>query len=53
MGTLTNSEEPAAMSENGSLHQDLQKQSSGAEVHLNLENLTCDPLIQCMFNKQS
>ena len=49
MRTLTSSEAPDAMPENGSLQQDLQKQSLGAEVHLKLENLTCDQLIPCMY----
>ena len=51
MGTLTNSEDPDEMQHNAAFHQGLHcllrlKQPSGAEIHLDLESSTCDPLNQ-------
>ena len=49
MGTLANSEEPDEMQHNAAFHLGLicwlrLKQSSGKEIHHNLENSTEDPL---------
>ena len=49
MGTLASSEDPAEMQYNAVFHQGQHclprlKQSSGTEIHNNLENSTCDPL---------
>ena len=49
MGTLANSDDPDEMQHNAAFHQSLHyllrlKQSSGTEIHHNLENFTCDPL---------
>ena len=46
---LANSEDPDEMQHNAAFHQGLHcllrlKQPSGAEIHRNLENSTCDPL---------
>ena len=47
--TLANTEDPDEMQHNAAFHQDLHcllslKQSSGTEIHHNLENYTSDPL---------
>ena len=49
MGTLANSEYSDEMQHNAAFHQDLHcllrlKQSSGTEIHLDLETSTFDPL---------
>ena len=49
MGTLANSGNPDEMQHIAAFYQGLHcllkfKQSSGTEIHLNLENFTCDPL---------
>ena len=49
MGTLANSEDPDKMQHYATFHQALHcllilKQPSGAEIHHDLENSTCDPL---------
>ena len=46
MGTLANSEDPDEMHHNAAFHQGALfakfKQSSGYEIHYNLENATCE-----------
>ena len=49
MGTLANSDDPDEMQHNAAFHQDLHcllrlKQSSGTEIHYNLDISTHDPL---------
>ena len=48
MGTLVNSEDPDEMHHNAAFNQGAlfakNKQTSGTEIHHNLENATCDPL---------
>ena len=49
-GTLANGEDPNEMQHNAAFYQDLHclrrlKQPSGTEIHHNLENSTCDPLV--------
>ena len=49
MGSLANIEDPNEMQHNAAFHQGLHcllilKQSSGTEIHHNLENSYCDPL---------
>ena len=51
MGTLANIEDPDEMQHNAAFHQDLHcflrlSQSSGTEIHHNLEKSTCDPYIE-------
>ena len=48
-GTLANSKDPDEMQHNAAFHQGLHcllrlKQTSGTEIHHNLENDTCEPL---------
>ena len=52
-GTLSNSEDPDEIQHNAAFHQGLHrllrlKQSSGTEIHQNLEKSTCDPLKNTM-----
>ena len=58
MGTLANSEDPDEMQHNAAFHQGLHCllrliQSSGAEVHDQLENIICDPFKYIMDDLNS